>query len=102
MAAQEHRETLSVQGIVRTLKHKSHPSNWALKKEESSWAHAGTWSNRDLDITPVEQQTWTSWTIFGYWFSDVISIQSWETGSTILALGLTWYISPRIELLVLR
>ncbi|KAH7304519.1 putative uracil permease [Stachybotrys elegans] len=73
-----------------SLKDKLRPEAWVLQKEESSWAPSGTWSNRDLDITPRQQQTWTSWTIFGYWFSDVISIQSWQTGSTILALGLTW------------
>ncbi|KAF4341513.1 uracil permease [Fusarium beomiforme] len=73
-----------------SFKDKLNPANWILEKEESSWAPSGTWSNRDLDITPREQQTWTSWTIFGYWFSDVISIQSWQTGSTILAIGLTW------------
>ncbi|KAL2209492.1 putative uracil permease [Sarocladium strictum] len=72
------------------LKEKLNPKTWTLEKAESSWAPAGTWSNRDLDIVPPEQRTWTSWTMFGYWFSDVISIQSWQTGSTILALGLTW------------
>ncbi|KAF5641681.1 ncs1 allantoate transporter [Fusarium sp. NRRL 25303] len=72
------------------LREKLKPKAWTLEKEESSWAPAGTWSNHDLDIVPPEQRTWTSWTMFGYWFSDVISIQSWQTGSTILALGLTW------------
>lgn len=65
---------------------------WALPKQESSWAPAGTWTNIDLDVTPMERRTWTSWTILGYWISDVISIQSWQTGSTILAVGLTWYV----------
>lgn len=61
-----------------------------LPKQESSWAPAGSWTNLDLDVTPLSQQTWTSLTILGYWVSDIISIQSWETGSTILAAGLTW------------
>ncbi|KIV93343.1 hypothetical protein PV10_04560 [Exophiala mesophila] len=72
------------------LKKKRHLEGWVLQKQESSWAPPGTWSNVDLDITPVERRTWTSMTIFGYWFSDIISIQSWQTGSTILAIGLTW------------
>lgn len=72
------------------LKKKRHLEGWVLEKQESSWAPPGTWSNIDLDITPVERRTWTSMTIFGYWFSDIISIQSWQTGSTILAIGLTW------------
>ncbi|EEA26771.1 hypothetical protein TMatcc_004940 [Talaromyces marneffei ATCC 18224] len=63
---------------------------WVLPKQESSWAPAGTWSNADLDVTPPDRRTWTSWTILGYWISDVISIQSWETGSSILAVGLSW------------
>lgn len=76
------------------VRKKAHVDGWVLEKQESSWAPAGTWSNIDLDITPASRQTWTSWTIFGYWFSDIISIQSWQTGSTILALGLTWYVFP--------
>lgn len=74
------------------IKSKTTVDGWVLEKQESSWAPAGTWSNADLDITPVARRTWTSWTIFGYWFSDIISIQSWQTGSTILAVGLTWYV----------
>ncbi|KIW11946.1 hypothetical protein PV08_09219 [Exophiala spinifera] len=82
--------SLRLSKIKEEVKKKSHVNGWVLEKQESSWAPAGTWSNIDLDITPVARRTWTSWTIFGYWFSDVISIQSWETGSTILAVGLTW------------
>ncbi|KAI1616486.1 putative uracil permease [Exophiala viscosa] len=72
------------------LKKKTRLDGWVLEKQESSYAPPGTWSNIDLDVTPPERRTWTAWTIFGYWFSDIISIQSWETGSTILAVGLTW------------
>jgi len=79
-----------VQKVRTEVKNKTTLDGWALEKQDSSWAPAGTWSNVDLDITPVDRRTWTSWTIFGYWFSDIISIQSWQTGSTILAVGLTW------------
>lgn len=65
---------------------------WVLPKQESSWAPPGTWTNIDLDITPTSRQTWTAWTILGYWMSDVVSIQSWQTGSSILAVGLTWFV----------
>ncbi|KAK3632551.1 hypothetical protein LTR56_016294 [Elasticomyces elasticus] len=71
-------------------KRKATLEGWVLQKEESSWAPSGTWSNIDLDVTPIDRQTWTSWTILGYWVSDVISVQSWTTGSSILAVGLTW------------
>jgi NCS1 family nucleobase:cation symporter-1 len=72
------------------LRKKTTVQGWVLPKQESSWAPPGTWTNIDLDITPCARRTWTSLTILGYWVSDVISMQSWETGSTILALGLTW------------
>ncbi|KAB5578776.1 putative uracil permease [Coniochaeta sp. 2T2.1] len=72
------------------LRKKSTVQGWVLPKQESSWAPPGTWTNIDLDVTPLARRTWTALTILGYWVSDVISMQSWETGSTILALGLTW------------
>lgn len=72
------------------LQRKCTVEGWVLPKQESSWAPAGTWTNVDLDVTPLDRRTWTSWTILGYWISDVISVQSWETGSSILAVGLSW------------
>lgn len=81
-----------VHQVRSEVKSKTKIDGWVLEKQDSSWAPAGTWSNVDLDVTPVDRRTWTSWTIFGYWFSDIISIQSWQTGSTILAVGLTWYV----------
>lgn len=76
--------------VKATVKEKGQVDGWILEKPLSSYAPDHVWSNNDLDPTPLSMQTWTKWTIFGYWFSDIISIQSWETGSTILALGLTW------------
>lgn len=72
------------------VKEKGRTDGWILEKPESSYAPEHVWSNKDLDPVPLHMRTWTKWTIFGYWFSDIISVQSWETGSTILALGLTW------------
>ncbi|KAH8900650.1 putative uracil permease [Thozetella sp. PMI_491] len=72
------------------MKRKTTIAGWVLPKQESSWAPPGTWTNIDLDVTPLARRTWTSWTIVGYWISDIISVQSWETGSSILAVGLTW------------
>ncbi|KAK5657608.1 hypothetical protein OQA88_3187 [Cercophora sp. LCS_1] len=76
--------------VKSELKNKTTVQGWVLPKQTSSWAPPGTWTNIDLDVTPLARRTWTSFTILGYWVSDVISMQSWETGSTILALGLTW------------
>lgn len=79
-----------ITGVKQELRRKSKVEGWILPKQESSWAPPGTWTNLDLDVTPLARRTWTSLTILGYWISDIISIQSWETGSTILAVGLTW------------
>jgi nucleobase:cation symporter-1, NCS1 family len=79
-----------VAAVGSAVRIKTTLEGWRLPKQESSWAPPGTWTNIDLDVTPPERRTWTSWTILGYWISDVISVQSWETGSTILAVGLTW------------
>ncbi|KAK5993552.1 putative permease [Cladobotryum mycophilum] len=76
--------------LKQEIGNKTTVDGWILPKQESSWAPPGTWTNIDLDVTPPERRTWTSWTMLGYWVSDVITIQSWETGSTILAVGLTW------------
>ncbi|KAF1813557.1 putative uracil permease [Eremomyces bilateralis CBS 781.70] len=81
---------IGVDRVKEEVRRKRTAEGWILPKQESSWAPPGTWSNLDMDITPVERRTWTNWTMFGYWFSDIISIQSWQTGSTILPLGLTW------------
>lgn len=78
--------------VKAEAKRKTTVEGWVLPKQVSSWAPPGTWTNIDLDVTPLARRTWTSFTILGYWVSDVISMQSWETGSTILALGLTWYV----------
>lgn len=79
-------------GLRQSAKQKTSTKGWILPKQESSWAPPGTWTNIDLDITPTDRQIWTSWTILGYWMSDVISVQSWQTGSSILAVGLTWFV----------
>lgn len=39
---------------------------------------------------PVEDQTWTLWTWMAYWATDTINLGTWETASSIIAVGLTW------------
>lgn len=63
---------------------------WVLEKQSMTFADENDWSNRDSDVTPLERRTWSSWTILGYWFSDVLSAQSWAGASAIIAVGLTW------------
>ncbi|RMJ04703.1 hypothetical protein BHE90_004111 [Fusarium euwallaceae] len=61
-----------------------------LPKQATSFAPEGTWTNIDLDVTPLERRTWTTLSILGYWLSDILSAQSWQIGASILAIGLTW------------
>lgn len=49
-----------------------------------------TQTNRDMDPVLPEDQTWTVWTILAYWSSDLMNLSTWETASSILAVGLSW------------
>ncbi|KAN0080450.1 Permease for cytosine/purines, uracil, thiamine, allantoin domain containing protein [Elaphomyces granulatus] len=71
-------------------KEKLKPSGWVIPRQQSSFTEEGTWSNIDMDVTPIERRTWGPWTIFGFWFSDAMNAQSWEAPAAILAVGLTW------------
>lgn len=46
-----------VHQVRAEVENKTKLHGWALEKQDSSWAPAGTWSNVDLDITPVERRT---------------------------------------------
>jgi NCS1 family nucleobase:cation symporter-1 len=84
-------------------------AGWVLPKESDSFSPEGTWTNIDMDVTPVSRRTWTSWTMLAYWFSDIVrgqiipiknqenlancpqlTAQGWEGGSAIISAGLTW------------
>ncbi|CZR50332.1 related to uracil permease [Phialocephala subalpina] len=69
---------------------KQHISGWVLPKQQTSFAPDGTWTNIDLDVTPIERRAWKASSILGYWLSDILSAQSWEIGASVLAIGLTW------------
>lgn len=49
------------------------------------------WSNKDLEPTPVEQRTWTWYSLPLYWFSNKFSLVGWNTGSSLVAVGLVRY-----------
>ncbi|KAL1647258.1 hypothetical protein SLS61_007428 [Didymella pomorum] len=74
----------------RNISSKKTRDGWILEKQPMTFADENSWSNRDSDVTPLERRTWSSWTILGYWFSDVLSAQSWSGASAIIAVGLTW------------
>ncbi|ORY70350.1 NCS1 nucleoside transporter [Pseudomassariella vexata] len=63
---------------------------WEIPKRSSHIAPEHVWTNRDMDPTPVEDQTWTIWSIMAYWATDTINLGTWETASSILAVGLSW------------
>ncbi|OAA54955.1 ncs1 allantoate transporter [Niveomyces insectorum RCEF 264] len=63
---------------------------WELQKDSGALAPPDVWTNHDMDPTPPEDQTWTLWSIMGYWATDTINLGTWETASGILAVGLSW------------
>jgi NCS1 family nucleobase:cation symporter-1 len=63
---------------------------WELPKQSSAIAPSYVWTNRDMDPTPVEDQTWNIWSIMAYWATDTINLGTWETASGILTVGLSW------------
>ena len=47
-------------------------------------------TNADMDPVPPKYQTWTLWTWMAYWATDTINLGTWETASSVIAIGLTW------------
>ncbi|KAH4059738.1 hypothetical protein HBI23_032820 [Parastagonospora nodorum] len=48
------------------------------------------WSNKDLEPTPEEHRTWTWYNLPLYWFSNKFSLVGWNTGASLVTIGLTW------------
>lgn len=94
------------------------PSSWAIPKETSCIAPDDVQTNKgpsglppsschlhvrfvtecrsdacctDMDPSPPEYRTYTSWTFFAYWVSDLVNPGSWSTVASFVALGLTWW-----------
>ncbi|KAK4990914.1 hypothetical protein LTR66_006668, partial [Elasticomyces elasticus] len=63
---------------------------WELPKQDSALAPGYVWTNKDMDPVGEEEQTWTLWTWMAYWATDTINLGTWETASSIIAVGLTW------------
>ncbi|KAM0327153.1 hypothetical protein ACHAQA_006284 [Verticillium albo-atrum] len=65
-----------------------------LRTPESLEGHTAIgdarWSNKDLEPTPLEHRTWTWYNLPLYWFSNQFSLTGWNTGSALVAVGLTW------------
>ena len=56
----------------------------------SCLAPPGVWTNADMDPVPPKYQTWTLWTWMAYWATDTINLGTWETASSVIAVGLNW------------
>lgn len=76
--------------IKEHIKQKKSLSGWVLPRQTTTFADEGSWSNIDSGVTPIEQRTWSTWTVLGFWFSDALNAQGWECAASIIAIGLTW------------
>jgi NCS1 family nucleobase:cation symporter-1 len=77
--------------LVSAIKKKTTKDGWVTEKHTSPYSESNIWMNKDNDITPLEQRTWT---MLGFWISDSLSAQGWEGAASIIAVGLTWYTPP--------
>lgn len=77
-------------------------SAWELPKQESALAPESVWTNKDMDPVQPEEQTWSVWTWMAYWATDTISVGTWQTAGSIVAVGLSWREAiPLVSLLFL-
>ncbi|KAI0765422.1 NCS1 nucleoside transporter family [Fomes fomentarius] len=77
-----------------TITHWLNPSSWALEpygSDPSPHEVNKRWSNKDMDPVPSEKRTWTSLNYVAYWASDAWSVAQWQTASSMLAVGLSWW-----------
>jgi len=71
----------------------SRPSYWALEPEPSTYAPSSKWSNKDMDPVSPKHRTWSTWNYVAYWISDAANVPVYELASSMLAIGLSWYVS---------
>ena len=75
-----------------TMKAYLRPSAWALEPEPSTFAPSSRWSNKDMDPVPPEKRTWSTYNYIAYWISYAVIAVVWELASSMLAIGLSWYV----------
>ncbi|KAI1780587.1 uracil permease [Hypoxylon cercidicola] len=78
----------------RAIKEKAHARltnihSWKLPKQTSSIAPPHVWTNADQDPVPEDRRTWSKWAFIGYWYSDLVTISTWQSASAIMTTGLT-------------
>ena len=68
------------------------PSAWVLEPAPSTFGPTSRWSNKDMDPVPPKQRTWNTYNYVAYWISDATNAAVWELASSMLAVGLSWYV----------
>ncbi|KAI1859446.1 hypothetical protein JX265_010449 [Neoarthrinium moseri] len=67
----------------------------ALRTKESDFNEAEkdgkTWSNEDLDPSPPSARTWGHWDYFAFFWAVSFNPIAWNSGSSLVALGLLWW-----------
>jgi len=66
------------------------PSAWILEPETSTYAENTAWSNKDMDPVPPHKRTWTMLNYVTFWISCAANVSTWQLGSSMLAIGLSW------------
>ena len=64
---------------------------WSLEPDVSTFAENGSWTNEDMDPVPPHMQTWTTLNYVTFWISCSFNGTVWQLGSSMLAIGLSWY-----------
>jgi hypothetical protein len=73
MASLQARVRLHIDQTKTSITRKRHVDGWMLPKQSTSFAPEGTWTNVDLDVTPLDRRIWTPLSFLGYWISDIVS-----------------------------
>ena len=45
-----------------------------------------------MDPVPRRHRTWSAWNYVAYWISDAANVPMYEFASSMLAIGLSWYV----------
>ncbi|KAH8882073.1 putative allantoin permease [Thozetella sp. PMI_491] len=60
-------------------------------KFQESRTDGKTWSNEDLDPTPPAARRWNRWNYFAFFWAVSFNPIAWNSGSSMVALGLLWW-----------
>lgn len=62
------------------------------ERETETRLNYGKWSNIDLEPTPPSQRNWSPWYYFAFQFSIAFSPTTYNIGSTLFSIGLSWWL----------